>query len=119
MAVPYPLLHTLDRLQAARRCGDFKAFHFKQAVGYQKRQAEQNGPTGRGKLSNVTNATLAQPMRLFQWLARPSGYESSLNHSDVVYFDPSKPRGSATPPFESSALHLQEDGSLEARIAMD
>ena len=53
---------------------DFKAFHFKQAVGFKNHLAQQKNQQTSKNLSKATlNSTLRQLKTFFQWLAMQSG----------------------------------------------
>lgn len=78
----------LARFEEDTKLRDFGAFHFKQAVAFKKRLAEQDSQVTGEKLSKATlHATLAHLKRFFLWLAGQPGYKSRLRYSDAEYFN--------------------------------
>ena len=78
----------LNRFEVYRRYRNFKAFHFEQAIAFNRHLAEQKGRQSGKKLSKVTlHATLTQLKRFFQWLAWQPGYKSRIQYSDAEYFN--------------------------------
>jgi integrase/recombinase XerD len=81
----------LARFEADIKFGDFKAFHFEQAIAFKKRLSEQDSKTTGEKLNKATlHATLAHLKWFFQWLAGQPRYKSRLRYSDAGYFNRSR-----------------------------
>ena len=78
----------ISRFESYTKYRDFKAFHFKQAVGFKNHLAQQkNQQTGKNLSKATLNSTLRQLKTFFQWLAMQSGYKSRLNYTDMEYFN--------------------------------
>lgn len=78
----------LSRFEEYTAWKDFKAFHFKQAVGFKGfLSRHQNARTGKGLSKATMNSALSSLKAFFQWLAREPGYRSRINYSDAEYFN--------------------------------
>jgi len=79
---------SVSRFESYTKFKDFKAFHFKQAVGFKNHLAQQtNQKTGKPLSKATLNSTLGQLKTFFQWLAMQSGYKSKINYTDMEYFN--------------------------------
>jgi integrase len=66
---------------------DFKAFHYKQAIGFKKHLANRkHHRTGKPLSLATMNGTLRQLKDFIVWLAGVTGYKSCINYSDAEYF---------------------------------
>ncbi len=78
----------LARFEADTQFRDFKGFHFKQAIAFKRRLAEQTGKRSGERLSKATShAILGQLKRFFLWLAGQPGFRSRLRYSEAEYFN--------------------------------
>jgi len=100
----------LSRFEDYTRYRDFKAFHFEQAVAFNRHLAEQTGQRSGKKLSKATlHATLTQLKQFFFWLAGQPRYKARLQYSDADYFNLSeKDARIATAQREKSAPTLEQ-----------
>jgi len=78
----------LNRFEEYNKFGNFKAFHYEQAVGFKKHLAKQNNKSTGKSLSKATlNTTLRHLKNFFQWLYQQAGFKSGFSYTDTEYFN--------------------------------
>ncbi len=78
----------LSRFDEYNKYGNFKRFHFQQAVGFKSHLSKQDNQQTGKKLSKATlNTTLRHLKDFFQWLAMQTGYKSRIRYTDAEYFN--------------------------------
>ncbi len=81
----------ISRFETYNKFGDFKAFHFEQAVGFKRYLTKQKSlQTGEALSKSTIHSTLRHLKSFFQWLAMQNGYKSKVGYSDAEYFNPSE-----------------------------
>jgi len=78
----------LNRFELYSDFRTFKAFHYRQAIGFKKHLAKQiNQQTGKPLSKATLNSTLRQLKAFFQWLSMQLGYKSRISYHDAEYFN--------------------------------
>lgn len=78
----------LHRFENYNKYKSFKAFHFKQAVGFKNFLAKQKSKKSDKLYSKSTiNSTLRHLKVFFQWLYSQAGYKSKINYTHTEYFN--------------------------------
>ena len=78
----------LSRFEEYNKFGNFKAFHYEQAVGFKKHLSKQkNISTGKNLSKATLNTTLKHLKNFFQWLYQQAGFKSGFSYTDTEYFN--------------------------------
>ena len=81
----------LDRFEEYTRRRSFRNFHIKQAIGFKRDLANQNGRRTGHRLSKATTASTLNSLRdFFAWLGGQRGFRSRILLTDTAYFRPSR-----------------------------
>lgn len=78
----------LSRFEDYNKYKNFKAFHYKQAIGFKEHLAKhKNQKTGKPLSLSTMNGTARHLTAFVEWLSQQTGYKSRISFSDAQYFN--------------------------------